>query len=143
MKKKEINISFKTIAAWGLLILMAVGVFLPWYSGSSLAGLLLYGLGLGGSLSGVSWGELGSLVTMLFVIVAAATVASLLFAVRAAVTSLYGRIKGLTPAGTLISVLAICVLVLAVMLDGIGSVQVGLWLCLIAGAAETTWGIFN
>ncbi len=143
MKKKKMNIGFKTIAAWGLLILMAVGVFLPWYSGSSLAGLLRYGLGLGGSLSGVSWGELGSLVTMLFVIVAAATVASLLFAVRAAVTSLYGRIKGLTPAGTLMSVLAICVLVLAVMLDGIGSVQVGLWLCLIAGAAETTWGIFN
>ncbi len=143
MKKKDIKIGYKTIAAWGLLVLMAVGAFLPWYSGSSLVGLLFFGLGLGGSLSGVSWGELGSLVTTLFVIFAAMTVASILFAVRAAVTSLYGKIKGLTPAGTFMSVLAIGVLVLAVMLDGIGGAQVGLWLCLIAGVAETVWGIFN
>lgn len=137
------KMNLKTAAACALFVIMLVGFFLPWYAGESLSRMILFGLGVGVSLNSQHWIDLGPIVILLFAAFGIAAVASLLFALRAAVTSFHGKIKGLTPAGTLMSVLALGVLAIAMLLDSIADAQIGLWLCLTAGLIETVWGIFN
>lgn len=141
------NVNVKTLAAGILLLAMLVGIFLPWYMGESLFGLLLMGADLGGAIGRLSnmldFGVMSVWFTVIFVMMALATVAAILFGLRAVVTSLSGKVKGLTPAGTLMSVLALGVIAIALFLGGLGDVQIGAWLCLLAGLAETVWGIFN
>lgn len=141
------SVRVATFVAAILLALMAVGVFLPWYDGESLFGLILAGFGMSGTMSALAqkldFSAMSTWFTAIFAILAALAAGSLLFGVRAVVTSFGDKIKGLTPAGVFMSVLALAGFAVVVLLGGVGNVQVGLWLCLVSGICMAVWGIFN
>lgn len=140
-------VKVSTITAAVLVLAAAVGIFLPWYEGTSLFGVLLAGFGMSGTMSELAqkfdFSAMSTWFNVIFILIALMMAGSLLFGVRMIASSVAGRVKGLVPAGVLMSVLALAGFAVVVMLGGIGGVQIGLWLCLVSGIAEAVWGIFE
>lgn len=146
MTKTKDGLRPQTLGAILILLAITIGIFLPWYSGMSLLSVIVGGLSASGSLGALGamldFGAMSSLITAIFVLLALMTVGSIAFGVRTVVTSFGARPKGMTPCGLLIFVIAAAAFAVVLVVGSVGSVQPGLWLCLIAGLASLLWGIF-